>query len=154
VSDAGESAAAAAAASSAGGTAAKKSAATNTGGGAKRNYNYRVTMRRGDAKLDMRGRCSAGQKVLACLVIRLALAESFCTDCGILALDEPTTNLDHDNVESLAIALRAIIENRKKQKHFQLILISHDKEFLSMMSARSFCNEYYVVFKDADGTSV
>jgi len=48
----------------------------------------------GGAELEMRGRCSAGQKVLACLVIRLALAETFCLSCGILALDEPTTNLD------------------------------------------------------------
>lgn len=45
-------------------------------------------------ELDMRGRCSAGQKVLASIIIRLALAESFGTNCGILALDEPTTNLD------------------------------------------------------------
>ena len=26
--------------------------------------------------------------------VRLALAETFCLNCGILALDEPTTNLD------------------------------------------------------------
>ena len=50
----------------------------------------------------MRGRCSAGQKVLASLIIRLALAETFCLSCGILALDEPTTNLDEENIESLA----------------------------------------------------
>lgn len=54
----------------------------------------RVVMYSGGAELDMRGRCSAGQKVLACLIIRLALAETFCLNCGILALDEPTTNLD------------------------------------------------------------
>ena len=41
-------------------------------------------------------------QVLACLVIRLALAEAFCLNCGILALDEPTTNLDADNAASLA----------------------------------------------------
>ncbi len=46
----------------------------------------------------MRGRCSAGQKVLAAIVIRLALAETFSLSCGILALDEPTTNLGKDNV--------------------------------------------------------
>lgn len=28
----------------------------------------------GGVEMDMRGRCSAGQKVLACLIIRLALA--------------------------------------------------------------------------------
>ena len=54
-------------------------------------------MRKGDALLDMRGRCSAGQRVLACIVIRLALAETFCLSCGILTLDEPTTNLDEYN---------------------------------------------------------
>jgi hypothetical protein len=62
-------------------------------------------MVKGENKIDMRGRCSAGQKVLASLVIRLALAETFCLNCGILALDEPTTNLDEANAESLARAL-------------------------------------------------
>lgn len=71
----------------------------------KRSYNYRVVMLKGEVVLDMRGRCSAGQKVLASLVIRLALAETFCINCGILALDEPTTNLDRANVESFANAL-------------------------------------------------
>jgi DNA repair protein RAD50 len=76
---------AAAAAAGAGGAGAA--------GRASRSYNYRVVMMKGDAELDMRGRCSAGQKVLASIVIRLALAESFCCSTGIMALDEPTTNL-------------------------------------------------------------
>lgn len=59
----------------------------------------------GDTEIDMRGRCSAGQKVLASIIIRLALAESFSANCGILALDEPTTNLDAENVLSLAESL-------------------------------------------------
>ncbi|MES1919130.1 DNA repair protein rad50 [Bonamia ostreae] len=42
-----------------------------------RNYNYFVLMVCGDAKLEMKGRCSAGQKVLASLLIRLSLAGSF-----------------------------------------------------------------------------
>ena len=62
-------------------------------------------MRKGTAELDMKGRCSAGQKVLASLVIRLALAETFCLNCGILALDEPTTNLDEANKKGFASAL-------------------------------------------------
>ncbi|KAJ0061778.1 hypothetical protein NL108_009442, partial [Boleophthalmus pectinirostris] len=78
----------------------------NSSAGVKRRvYNYRVVMVKGDTALDMRGRCSAGQKVLASLIIRLALAETFCLNCGILALDEPTTNLDRENIESLAHAL-------------------------------------------------
>jgi DNA repair protein RAD50 len=56
----------------------------------------------GGVELDMRGRCSAGQKVLASLIIRLALAENFCLNCGILALDEPTTNLDAANASESA----------------------------------------------------
>jgi DNA repair protein RAD50 len=44
-------------------------------------------------------------QVLASLIIRLALAETFCLNCGVLALDEPTTNLDRENIESLAFAL-------------------------------------------------
>lgn len=34
----------------------------------------RVVMVNGGVEMEMRGRCSAGQKVLACLIIRLALA--------------------------------------------------------------------------------
>ncbi|KAJ3225056.1 DNA repair protein rad50 [Clydaea vesicula] len=54
----------------------------NTKGG--RSYNYRVVMIKRDTELDMRGRCSAGQKVLASLIIRLTLAETFGLNCGIL----------------------------------------------------------------------
>lgn len=42
---------------------------------------------------------------MACLIVRMALAETFSKDCGILALDEPTTNLDEANIQSLAEAL-------------------------------------------------
>lgn len=48
----------------------------------------RVVMVKNEVELDMRGRCSAGQKVLASIIIRLALAESFGQGCGVLALDE------------------------------------------------------------------
>jgi DNA repair protein RAD50 len=71
----------------------------------RRTYNYRVVMLKSGSVIDMRNRCSAGQKVLASLIIRLALAEAFCLNCGILALDEPTTNLDFENIDGLAQAL-------------------------------------------------
>jgi hypothetical protein len=48
--------------------------------------------------IEMRDRCSAGQKVLASILIRIALADVFALSCPILALDEPTTNLDADKV--------------------------------------------------------
>lgn len=55
---------------------------------ARKVYNYRVVMVKDTVELDMRGRCSAGQKVLASIIIRLALADSFGQNCGVLALDE------------------------------------------------------------------
>ncbi len=67
-------------------------------------------MLKGQTALDMRGRCSAGQKMLASILIRLSLAETFCLHCGLLALDEPTTNLDRDNMEGLANSLIDIIK--------------------------------------------
>lgn len=119
----------------------------------RRNYNYRVVMIKGDTALDMRGRCSAGQKVLASLIIRLALAETFCLNCGILALDEPTTNLDRENIESLAFALVEIIRGRAHQKNFQLVIITHDEDFVELMGRSDYVEEFFKVRKDANGYS-
>ena len=113
-----------------------------------RSYNYRVVMQKGGHELDMRGRCSAGQRVLTSLIIRLALAESFSVNCGILALDEPTTNLDEANIESLAHSLADIIRLRKKQSNFQLIVITHDEEFLRLLGRSEYVEKYYYVEKD------
>ena len=100
---------------------------------AKASYNYRVVMTKGTTEMDMRGRCSAGQRVLASIVIRLALAETFCINCGVMALDEPTTNLDFANKSGLATALAQIIATRAAQDNFQLVIITHDEEFVGMM---------------------
>lgn len=81
----------------------------------------------------MRGRCSAGQRVLASIVIRLALAETFGVNCGCIALDEPTVNLDYKNKKGLAIALAQIVASRAQQRNFQLILITHDEDFVGLM---------------------
>jgi DNA repair protein RAD50 len=35
----------------------------------------------------------------------MALAETFCADCAVFALDEPTTNLDEENSTNLAVTL-------------------------------------------------
>lgn len=119
-----------------------------------RTHNYRVVMLKRDVELDMRGRCSAGQKVLASIIIRLALAECFSKDCGIIALDEPTTNLDEHNVESLARSLHRIIDSRKKQSNFQLVIITHDERFLELLDAQDFTNHYWVVRRDAQDNSI
>ncbi|NWU75021.1 RAD50 protein, partial [Onychorhynchus coronatus] len=119
----------------------------------RRNYNYRVVMVKGDTALDMRGRCSAGQKVLASLIIRLALAETFCLNCGILALDEPTTNLDRENIESLAHALVEIIKRRSQQRNFQLLVITHDEDFVELLGRSKYVETFYRIRKNTDQRS-
>ncbi|KAI2641136.1 hypothetical protein GGS21DRAFT_503065 [Xylaria nigripes] len=111
-------------------------------------YNYRVCMVKQDTEMDMRGRCSAGQKVLASIIIRLALAESFGIGCGLIALDEPTTNLDRDNIKALAESLHSIIQARRAQKNFQLIVITHDEEFIRHMRCSDFCDDFWRVSRD------
>ncbi|KAJ7404693.1 DNA repair protein RAD50 [Pitangus sulphuratus] len=119
----------------------------------RRNYNYRVVMVKGDTALDMRGRCSAGQKVLASLIIRLALAETFCLNCGILALDEPTTNLDRENIESLAHALVEIIKSRSQQRNFQLLVITHDEDFVELLGRSKYVETFFRIRKNSDQCS-
>eukprot|EP00658_Telonema_sp_P-2_P019602 TRINITY_DN17735_c0_g1_i3.p1 TRINITY_DN17735_c0_g1~~TRINITY_DN17735_c0_g1_i3.p1 ORF type:complete len:603 (+),score=156.70 TRINITY_DN17735_c0_g1_i3:161-1969(+) len=121
----------------------------------KRNYNYRLVMLKGGVEMDMRGRCSAGQKVLAGLVLRLALAETFGTQCGVLALDEPTTNLDSANIEAFAESLCRIIDDRRRQHNFQLIVITHDEDFVATLSKyQCHADHFYRVTKDENHHSV
>lgn len=81
-------------------------------------------------------RATIVQKVLACLIVRLALAEAFCDGCAMLALDEPTTNLDYDNMKSLAEILAEIVRSRKSEKNFQMVRSSNSTlfSFLSFFS--------------------
>ena len=76
------------------------------GSKAQKSYNYRVVMTKGTSRMDMRGRCSAGQRVLASIVIRLALAETFGVNCGCIALDEPTVNLGEFNLLIISDLMR------------------------------------------------
>jgi DNA repair protein RAD50 len=123
--------------------------ASDSDGKGNRTYNYRVVLSKQDTEMDMRGRCSAGQKVLACLVIRLALAECFGTNCGLIALDEPTTNLDQQNMKGLAESLSQIIQMRRKQANFQLLVITHDEAFLREMNCADYTDVYWRVGRDA-----
>ncbi|XP_018562886.1 DNA repair protein RAD50 isoform X2 [Anoplophora glabripennis] len=119
----------------------------------RRTYNYKVVQIKKGVELEMRGRCSAGQKVLACLVIRMALAETFSAHCGILALDEPTTNLDRENILSLSDALSRIIATREKEKNFQLLIITHDEEFLNTLTRVQSLDCYWKVKRNEEGFS-
>ena len=111
-------------------------------------YNYRVVMIKGGIEMGMRGRCSAGQKVLSCILIRLALAETFCGKCGIIALDEPTTNLDKKNMLSLAESLVELLECKARARsNFQMILITHDQQFVDAFNHSEFVEHYWRLTK-------
>jgi DNA repair protein RAD50 len=71
----------------------------------------------------------------------------------LIALDEPTTNLDRDNIEALARALHGIIQQRRKQANFQLIVITHDEDFLRHMQCADFADYYYRVSRDGGANS-
>jgi DNA repair protein RAD50 len=121
---------------------------------------FQVVMTKDQVEMDMRGRCSAGQKMLASIIIRLALSDSFGQNCGILALDEPTNALDTENIDALASSLvecvcnseyfgsklihstASIINERKNHANFQLIVITHDENFLRKLG-QSDVMEYY-----------
>ncbi|KAE8216044.1 hypothetical protein CF327_g796 [Tilletia walkeri] len=122
------------------------------GGKGTKSYNYRVCMVKDTVEMDMRGRCSAGQKVLASIIIRLALSDSFSTNCGILALDEPTTNLDKDNIDALAASLADLIKDRAKS-NFQLIVITHDEDFLGRLGQQDVIEHYWRVSRNAQQKS-
>lgn len=121
----------------------------------KKSYNYRVVMYVGGTEIDMPGRCSAGQKMLASILIRIALSDVFCDKCSIIALDEPTANLDVLKVENLGDMLADIISARcaNNAKMFQLIIITHDNRFVEHL--RQLCRPEWVysVSKDDAGLS-
>nr|XP_046919532.1 LOW QUALITY PROTEIN: DNA repair protein RAD50-like [Dermatophagoides farinae] len=116
----------------------------------RRTYNYRVVMIQQGKTLDMRGRCSAGQKVLACIIIRIALALLFSNNFTVITLDEPTTNLDNANIRALA---KAIVKLRKMNQHLQIVIITHDEDFLQCLSADDYVDQYYRVYKNDEGYS-
>lgn len=96
-------------------------------------FNYRVVMNRAGIEYDMRGRCSTGQKFLASVVIRLALAETFCKNFGCIVLDEPTGHLALTDKKGLATLLAYFIGSRAEQSNFQMILMTFDEAFVSIM---------------------
>jgi DNA repair protein RAD50 len=75
-------------------------------------------------------------------------------------LDEPTTNLDDAHKSGLAHALTRIISNRAQQHNFQLVIITHDEDFVKLMNEelsamREFAPPecYFRISRQEDGTS-
>ncbi|AFZ79035.1 DNA repair protein rad50, putative [Theileria equi strain WA] len=118
-----------------------------------KSYNYRIIMvLQNGMKMDMKGHCSAGERILSSLIIRIALIESFSENCGILALDEPTTNLDKENIRSLELSLSKLVN--ESFHNFQLIIITHDEEFAKRMATLCSCDKYFRLDKCNDKTKI
>ncbi|XP_049848347.1 DNA repair protein RAD50-like [Schistocerca gregaria] len=111
-------------------------------------YEYKLVMHCQGVEVPMKGRCSAGQKMLASLVFRLSLADCFHTRCQFFVLDEPTTNLDEKNRQSLAETLARLARERSKVGNFQLIVITHDPVFFSQLSREHISDYYWEVHKN------
>ncbi|KAK1306658.1 DNA repair protein RAD50 [Acorus calamus] len=113
-----------------------------------------VSMFEADRKRQLQEKERLQSEVLASIIIRLALAETFCLNCGILALDEPTTNLDGPNAESLTATQLRIMEDRKGQENFQLIVITHDERFAQLIGQRQHAEKYCRITKDEQQHSI
>ncbi|CAJ0567182.1 unnamed protein product, partial [Mesorhabditis spiculigera] len=76
-------------------------------------------------------RARDARSMLASILIRIALSDVFGGQCSILALDEPTTNLDVQ----------------------KLIIITHDERFVSTLRRHARPEIIYHVAKDVNGKS-
>lgn len=116
-------------------------------------FNYYIAMQKGGIQMKMREKSSAGQKALASIILRMTLAELFVKDFAFVALDEPTANLDHANVQSLARAIGNYVRRRNQRGfNIQWIIITHDEQFLRSLDAES-SPYYYRVNLDEQGCS-
>ena len=68
-------------------------------------------------------------------------------------MDEPTTNLDHENIHSLADALSDLVVNRSSA-NFQLIVITHDEDFLNQLVRADQVDYFYRVSRNDNGHSI
>ncbi|KAF1751673.1 hypothetical protein GCK72_018227 [Caenorhabditis remanei] len=128
----------------------------------KRAYDYNVMMvQESGAEVEMRGRCSAGQKMLASLLIRIALAEVFGGLCSMIALDEPTTNLDEGKVDGMANVLSDLIAARRsydedgnvRGRDMQMVIITHDERLVNKITLGCRPEYIYCLGKDEHGVS-
>lgn len=70
-----------------------------------------------------------------------------------LRYGEINKNLDEENVKGLARSLRELIELRAEQRSFQLLVITHDEDFVHQLGNSDYIDSYWQVEKDADGHS-
>ncbi|KAG8128648.1 putative DNA repair protein [Naja naja] len=103
----------------------------------RRSYNYRVVMIKGDTALDMRGRCSAGQKNWIGPVLNFYLYDT--TSNGIRT--------------SQILTSSKIIKSRSQQRNFQLLVITHDEDFVELLNRSEYVEKFYRIKKNLDQCS-
>ncbi len=84
---------------------------------------YSLQLREKGGWVDVEGMASGGERSLACLALRIALARVLVPNLRWLVLDEPTHNLDDRGISELAIALRERIVDIIDQT----LLITHEE---------------------------
>lgn len=72
------------------------------------------------------GRLSTGQKVVLALAFWLAIGSLWRNEIGMLALDEPTANLDETNRRFLGSALSQL--SLRVRGNRQILLVTHDQQ--------------------------
>ncbi|MFH0869380.1 MAG: hypothetical protein V1839_04090 [archaeon] len=76
------------------------------------------------AWIPVSGFASGGERMLSCLVLRLAFAKVLAQNMSMLILDEPTHNLDDKAISTLV----DIIQNRLSDFLDQLFIVTHDEK--------------------------
>ncbi|XP_021957620.1 DNA repair protein RAD50 isoform X1 [Folsomia candida] len=94
------------------------------------NYHFKMQTCRNNEELQMRGRSSHGEKILASLIIRCAFTEKFASGCPIVAFDEPEGCLDEGVVRNLVDHFSSITGSN------QVIVTSYDEEFCRKLAEK------------------
>ena len=64
-----------------------------------------------------------------------------------MPISSSTVSLLRGQVEAFAHALNEIIKSRKQQSNFQLVVITHDEDFVQLIGRSENCSHYYRVSK-------
>ncbi len=74
--------------------------------------------------ISVAGFASGGERMLACLVLRLAFAKVLAQNMNILILDEPTHNLDDKAINTLV----EVVQNNLSGFLEQMFIVTHDEK--------------------------
>lgn len=56
-------------------------------------------------------------------------------------------------IRSLSLAVRRIIKSRSRQRNFQLLVITHDEDFVELLGRSSYIEHFYRIRKNQDQNS-